>query len=111
MDLGTSAARFAAHVEGLGSVLGHADRIGSVWDYCAPSLADHALWSIRRTRPDRRRFTAAHADPVHACLGPQAPAARLATSAAKRTAGGPALFGTLALVSAVGLIVGRRLRL
>ena len=31
---GTSEARFAAYVEGLSSVLGHADRIGPLRDYC-----------------------------------------------------------------------------
>jgi DDE superfamily endonuclease len=31
---GTSEVRFAAYVEGLSSVLGHADRIGPLRDYC-----------------------------------------------------------------------------
>ena len=31
---GTSEARFSAYVEGLASVLGHADRMGPLRDYC-----------------------------------------------------------------------------
>src|SRR6266853_235115 len=32
--VGDSEARFAAYVEGLASVIGHADRQGPLWDYC-----------------------------------------------------------------------------
>ena len=32
--VGDSESRFAAYVEGLGSVIGHADRQGPLWDYC-----------------------------------------------------------------------------
>ena len=37
MDLRTandSKSRFAGYVEGLVSVIGHADRAGPLWDYC-----------------------------------------------------------------------------
>src|SRR5512144_2159256 len=34
MDLGHSEARFAVYVEGLASVVGHADRAGPLRDYC-----------------------------------------------------------------------------
>src|SRR6516165_11677530 len=34
MNLGREDARFASYVEGLASVIGHADRIGPLRDYC-----------------------------------------------------------------------------
>jgi SRSO17 transposase len=34
MDLGSSESRFAAYVEGLVGVIGHADRAGPLHDYC-----------------------------------------------------------------------------
>jgi SRSO17 transposase len=54
---GTSEARFAAYVEGLSSVLGHADRIGPLRDYCTGLILPGERKSVEpmaaRTAPAR----------------------------------------------------------
>src|SRR6202171_1499983 len=58
---GTSEARFAAYVEGLASVVGHADRIGPLRDYCTGLILPGERKSVEpmaaKTAPAR---TAAH---------------------------------------------------
>ena len=60
MDLmreGTIEARFAAYVEGLSSVLGHADRIGPLRDYCTGLILPGERKSVEpmaaKTAPSR----------------------------------------------------------
>ena len=56
---GDSEARFAAYVEGLASVIGHADRAGPLRDYCTglmlpgerKSVEPMAARTVRRGRP------------------------------------------------------------
>jgi len=54
-DGDASELRFAAYVEGLASVIGHADRIGPLRDYCIGLIlpGERKVWS--RWRPGRRR--------------------------------------------------------
>src|SRR5208282_6884978 len=59
MDLGSGASerRFAAYVEGLASVLGHADRAGPLRDYCTGLMLPGERKSVEpmaaRTAPSR----------------------------------------------------------
>ena len=60
MNLGNSEARFAAYVEGLARVIGHADRSGPLRDYCTgllllASAKVLSLWRRRRLRLGRQR--------------------------------------------------------
>src|SRR5476649_2524253 len=54
---GTTETRFAAYVEGLSSVLGHADRIGPLRDYCTGLLLPGERKSVEpmaaKTAPGR----------------------------------------------------------
>jgi SRSO17 transposase len=57
MDLGSSEARFAAYVEGLVGVIGHADRAGPLHDYCTGLILPGERKSVEpmaaRTAPGR----------------------------------------------------------
>jgi SRSO17 transposase len=57
MDLGGSEARFAAYVEGLAGVLGHADRSGPLRDYCTGLMLPGGRKSVEpmaaKTAPGR----------------------------------------------------------
>lgn len=57
MDLGSSEARFAAYVEGLAGVIGHADRAGPLHDYCTGLILPGERKSVEpmaaRTAPGR----------------------------------------------------------
>ena len=54
---GTIEARFAAYVEGLSSVLGHADRVGPLHDYCTGLILPGERKSVEpmaaKTAPER----------------------------------------------------------
>src|SRR6266576_1379675 len=56
-DVGDSEARFAAHVEGLSRVIGHADRTGPLRDYCTGLMLPGERKSVEpmaaRTAPAR----------------------------------------------------------
>ena len=57
MNLGGEEARFAAYVEALGSVIGHADRVGPLRDYCTGLVLPGERKSVEpmaaRTAPER----------------------------------------------------------
>ena len=59
MNLGGEEARFAAYVEALGSVIGHADRVGPLRDYCTGLVLPGERKSVEpmaaRTAPERTR--------------------------------------------------------
>jgi SRSO17 transposase len=50
---GASEARFSAYVEGLAGVLGHADRVGPLRDYCTGLIRKSAEPMAARTSPAR----------------------------------------------------------
>src|ERR1700751_423194 len=57
VNLGTEDARFASYVEGLASVIGHADRTGPLRDYCTGLMLPGERKSVEpiaaRTAPSR----------------------------------------------------------
>ena len=60
---GDADARFATYVEGLASVVGHADRIGPLRDYCTGLILPGERKSVEpmaaKTAPEPRPFVAA----------------------------------------------------
>ena len=64
---GTSEARFAAYVQGLSNVVGHADRIGPLRDYCTGLMLPGERKSVEpmaaRTAP--ARTSAQHQSLLH----------------------------------------------
>ena len=57
---GGSAERFTAYVDGLASVIGHADRIGPLRDYCIGLMLPVSARAWSRWRRGRRRCARRH---------------------------------------------------
>src|ERR1700676_3408251 len=64
---GTSEVRFAAYVQGLSSVLGHADRIGPLRDYCTGLILPGERKSVEplAAKTDPARLPAQHQSLLH----------------------------------------------